>query len=75
MRRLSQFREALKGEDVRTTYSKGMLRSEINFMKACAMDKDFCKEKKEMYEKVCSFVTLGEMNPDLEGERSTLVDG
>jgi hypothetical protein len=75
MRRLSQFRDALKGEDVRTTYAKGMLKKDYNFFKACSLDIEFCKSKKNIYEKVCSFVTLGDMNPDIEGERSTLVDG
>lgn len=75
MRRLGQFREALKGEDVRTTQAKGMLRADYNFFKACSLDKEYCKGNKKMYEKVCSFVTLGEVNPDIEGERATLVDG
>lgn len=75
MKRLSQIRVALKGEDIRTAHSKGMLRKDINFIKACELDLDYCKETKAIYEKVCSFVTLAHSNADLEGDQPTMIDG
>lgn len=75
MKRLSQIRVALKGEDIRTAHSKGMFRKDINFLKACELDVESCKETKEIYEKVCSFVTLAHSNADLEGDQPTIIDG
>lgn len=75
LRRLAQIREALKGELIIDSTARGMFRKDFNFIKACALDKAYCKEHKEIYEQVCSYVTLGDINPDIEGEQASLVEG
>lgn len=74
-KRLTQIRAAVGGKNLEGEGAKGLKVLEINLLKVCAVDPELCVTMKDIYEENCNYFTIGEMNPDIEGEVPTFKDG
>ena len=73
--RLSQLRSAAHGDNIEGELVKGMSKKTIDLIKICALDETLCLNNHDLMDLFCRQITVGERNPDIEGEVATLKDG
>lgn len=56
-------------------HGDGLFWSDIMKLKMCASDMKSCLEDDAMLKDICSHFTIGDMNPDVEGDSNTWNDG
>lgn len=74
-RRLAQIRKAAGGSIQKNSKALGLNQKDLKQLRICGQDLQTCLDTPSIYLDICKHVGLLDLNPDLEGELSTLNDG
>ena len=74
-RRLAQIRAAENAKLIFHRQINGLTVKQLNTLKVCANDRDYCVGHSNLYKEVCRHYALGDYYPDLEGDVGSINDG
>ena len=74
-RRLAQIRAAENAKLIFHRQVDGLNVKQLNTLKVCANDKEYCVGHDSLYKEVCKHYALGDYYPDLEGDVGSINDG